>query len=426
MDGQDGKYQSYLQILREELVPALGCTEPISLAYGAALARETLGSLPERVLVEVSGNIIKNVKSVVVPNTGGLRGIEAAVAAGIVAGKSSKKLEVLAEVTPEERTRIQEYLGNCEIKVLLVDTVYPFDFTITAIRGEHYAKLRIIKYHTNLALLEKDGVILRQIAVAADAEDGLTDRSGMKVKEIIDFANTVRMEDIHEIIGRQIDYNMAIAAEGLKSDYGANIGRVLLTYGTDIKTRAKAMAAAASDARMAGCELPVIIISGSGNQGIAAATPVVVYARELGISEEKLYRALVVSSLIAIHQKTAIGRLSAFCGAVSAGCAAGAGIAYLLGGAEREIVHTLVNGLAIVSGIICDGAKPSCAAKIAAAVDAGILGYQMFLEGQQFRGGDGIITKGVEKTISNVGRLGNRGMKETDKEILRIMVGEES
>lgn len=425
MKNTDIRYRNYIQILKEELVPAMGCTEPIAIAYGAAKARETLGCIPDRVLVEASGNIIKNVKSVVVPNTGGLKGIEAAAAAGIIGGRADKILEVIAEVTPEEKTQIKAYLENTEIRVKGADTDEVFDIILTLWSGEAFVKLRISQYHTNIVYVEKNGTVLYEMGAVHAREEGLTDKSLLNVKDIIEFADTVEIEDVRDIIMRQIAYNTAISEEGLRGDYGANIGRVLLdTYGNDVKIRARAKAAAGSDARMSGCELPVIIVSGSGNQGMTASLPVVEYAKEIGASEEEMIRAVLVSDLITIHQKTGIGRLSAYCGAVSAGCGSGTGIAYLLGGRYTEICHTLVNSLAIVSGIVCDGAKPSCAGKIAAAVDAGILGYYMYKNGQQFRGGDGIITKGVEATIKNIGRLGKEGMKETDKEIIRIMVGE--
>lgn len=416
------KYQTYVQILKEELVPAMGCTEPIALAYCAAKAREVLGALPDRCVVEASGNIVKNVKSVIVPNTGGLKGIEAAAAAGVVAGDAARILEVIAGVTDEQKQQIKEYLQNTQIKVEPLETDEILDMIVTLYKGEEYSKVRIANYHTNIVLIEKNGQVLYQMGIMAAEGSNMADRSLLNVQDIYDFAKTADLDDVKEIIGRQIAYNSAISEEGLKNDWGANIGSVLRTsFGDDIRTRARAAAAAGSDARMSGCEMPVIINSGSGNQGMTASLPVIEYAKELGSSEEELYRALLLSNLVTIHQKTGIGRLSAYCGAVSAGCGAGCGIAYLMGGDYKAIAHTLVNALAIVSGIICDGAKPSCAGKIAAAVDAGILGYQMYVNHQQFYGGDGIISKGVENTIINVGRLGKEGMKETDKEIIRIM-----
>ena len=424
MEKTDQRYGAYVQILKEELKPAMGCTEPIALAYAAAVARDILGAMPEKVLVEASGSIIKNVKSVIVPNTGHLKGISAAAAAGIVAGDASRELEVISHVAPEKVPEIGKFLESAQIEVEHVENNITFDIIVTLWKGEDSAKVRIANYHTNIVHKEKNGQVLFDIPVADESEEGLTDRTLLTMEGIWDFINTMDVEDLRELLDQQISYNMTIAEEGLKNDYGANIGKVLLdTYGDDVRTRAKAMAAAGSDARMNGCELPVVINSGSGNQGITASVPVVVYASELKVSEDKMYRALALSNLTAIHQKTRIGRLSAYCGAVSAGAGAGAGIAYLCGGGYDEIAHTVVNALAVVSGIVCDGAKASCAAKIASSVDAGILGYNMYTRGQQFYSGDGIVTNGVEATIQNVGRLGKEGMKETNDEIIRIMIG---
>ncbi len=424
MKKTDEKYNAYIQILNEELRPAMGCTEPIALAYAAAVARRTLGEMPDRVLIGASGSIIKNVKSVIVPNTDHLKGIPAAAAAGIVAGDPDRELEVIANVTPEQIRGMREFLENTDIKVEYVDNGLTFDIIVTLWKGESSARVRIANYHTNVVLIEKDGKKLLDIPVAGEEEEGLTDRSLLNIKDIWDFANTVDIADVKETLDRQIHYNMTIAEEGLKGDYGANIGSVLLDmYGADLRTKARAYAAAGSDARMNGCELPVIINSGSGNQGITASVPVIVYAHELGADEEKLYRALVLSNLTAIHQKTPIGRLSAYCGAVNAGAGAGAGIAYLRGGDCEAVEHTVVNAVAILSGMVCDGAKASCAAKIAEAVDAGLIGYNMHVRGQQFNSGDGIVTSGVENTIRNVGRLAKDGMKETNAEIINIMIG---
>ena len=425
MEKSNVKYSAYVQILKEELLPAMGCTEPIALAYAAAVARKVLGELPDRVVIGASGSIIKNVKSVIVPNTDHLKGIPAAATAGIVAGDPDKELEVIAQVDPEKIPQMKEFLDKTEITVEHVDNGITFDIIVTLYKGESYSKVRIANYHTNIVLIEKNGEILKEIQVAGEEEEGLTDRSLLNMEDIWDFINTVDIADIKVVLDRQIQYNWAIAEEGIRGDYGANIGSVLLDMsGDNVRTRAKAMAAAGSDARMNGCELPVIINSGSGNQGITASVPVLVYAKELKASEDKMYRALALSNLTAIHQKTPIGRLSAYCGAVSAGAGAGAGIAYLCGGGFKEVTHTVVNALAIVSGIVCDGAKASCAAKIASAVDAGILGYNMYKRGQQFRGGDGIVTKGIEGTLKNVGRLGKEGMKETNEEIIKIMIGD--
>ena len=423
MEKANKKYDAYVQILKEELITAMGCTEPIALAYAAARCKELLGKLPEKVIVKVSGSIIKNVKSVVVPNTGGMKGIRAAVAAGFVAGRPEKKLEVISQVSDEERAAIQAYTEQADMEICYLDSGRVFDIIIEAVAGEDTAKVRIANYHTNIVLEEHNGEKLLETVVEGDQEEGLTDRSLLNMEDIWDFAMTCEIEDVRAILDHQIDCNMAIAKEGLTHPYGACIGQVMLdAYGNEIRNRASAMAAAGSDARMSGCELPVVINSGSGNQGITCSVPVIEYAKELCSGDEKMYRALALSNLVAIHQKTGIGRLSAFCGAVCAGVAAGAGIAYLRGGGFKEIAHTVVNGLAIVSGIVCDGAKPSCAAKIAASVNAGILGYEMYVRGQQFYGGDGLVTKGADNTIRNIGRLGKEGMAGTNDEIIKIMI----
>lgn len=422
------KYQDYINVLKEELIPAMGCTEPIAIAYAGAIAREHLGCLPEHVEIDVSGNIIKNVKSVIVPNTGGLRGIEVAAAAGIVAGDAAKELKVISEVSTEAVSAIHKFLESTPITVNFSDSKKIFDIMITVYGNGHSAYVRICEFHTNIVEIREDDKYVLQKDIAVEDSLGFTDRKFMNVQEIIEFADTAIIEDVKDILDLQIECNVNISEEGLAGDYGANIGKVLLkTYGTDdVKIRAKAKAAAGSDARMNGCEMPVVINSGSGNQGITASIPVIEYAKELGVSDEKRYRALLVSNLITIHLKSGIGRLSAYCGAVSAGCASGAGIAYLYGGGVDEVSHTIVNSLAITSGIICDGAKASCAAKIATAIDAGILGYHMYKEGQQFYGGDGIVSKGVENTIKNVGQLAKEGMATTDQEILKIMTKTQS
>jgi len=424
MEKIDPRYRNFVQILREELVPAMGCTEPIAIAYGAAKAREVLGRLPDTVLVEASGNIIKNVKSVVVPNTGGLKGVEAAAAAGVVAGDAGRILEVISQVSSQQKEDIRTYLADHDIRVAPAEGDEVFDIILTLTAGEDCVHLRIAGYHTNIIFIEKNGKVLLKSGEVSEAENavGLTDRSCLTVDAIVDFVETMDVEDVRELVQRQIDYNYAIAQEGMRRDWGANIGKVLRDhYGDEIKIRARYMAAAGSDARMSGCEMPVIIVSGSGNQGITASVPVIEYAKELGVDHKTMLRAVTLSDLLTIHMKTGIGRLSAYCGAVSAGCGAGAAIAYLNGGGVHEVAHTLVNALATISGMVCDGAKSSCAAKVAAAVDAGILGYNMFRSNQQFRGGDGIVAKGVEATISNIGRLGRFGMRETDREIIRIM-----
>ena len=402
MERTDERYRRYVAILEEELVAAMGCTEPIAIALAAARARELLGAEPARVEVEASGSIIKNAKSVVVPHTGGLKGIEAAAAAGIVAGRAERSLEVIAEVSPEEIAGIAAYVERASSDA-------EADACASPARS---ALVRIADFHTNIVREERDGEVLRDVAVPSEggSADGMTDRGVLSMEGIWDFAMTVELDDVRDLLDRQIACNGAIVDEGLAGDWGANIGSVMLgAYGDDVKVRACACAAAASDARMSGCELPVVINSGSGNQGITVSVPLIVYARHLGSSDEQLYRALVLSNLVAIHQKTGIGRLSAFCGAVCAGAAAGAGIAYLDGGGYCEACHAVVNALSIVAGMVCDGAKPSCAGKIAFSVNAGILGYVMYRDGQN--------------TIDSIARLGRDGMRATNDEIIRIMLG---
>lgn len=412
---------NYIRILREELRPAMGCTEPIAIAYAAAKARDVLGAMPDRLLAEVSGNIVKNVKSVVIPHTGGLRGIPAAVAAGCAAGDAGAELSVLSQVTSAQTEEIADYLEKTPIEVRCAEDAHIFDIRITAFRGDDSAYVRIADYHTNLVCIRRNGETLLE-RECVTREEGLTDRSCLSIAGIVEFADSVDPEAVAPILEEQISCNMAIAEEGLRNNYGANIGKTLLRMGNDLNSKMRACAAAASDARMNGCELPVVINSGSGNQGITASVPVIVCAREMGKSREELLRALCVSNLVTIHQKTGIGRLSAYCGAVSAGVGAGAGVAYLKGGDYEMIAHTVVNAVAVTSGIICDGAKASCAAKIASAVDAGLLGLAMYENGNQFFGGDGIVKKGVENTIATVARLARVGMEQTDKEIIHLMM----
>ena len=416
-------YSTYVQILKDELLPAMGCTEPIAVAYAGAIARQALGALPDRVVIEVSRNIIKNVKSVIVPHTGGMRGLEAACAVGIVAGKADRELEVISEVTPEQIEATQKYVQDTPMTVDFAKSDLIFDICITVYRGNESAFVRIVDYHTNVVCVRRGEEVLLSREITGKTESAMADKSLLTIENIYNFANEVKIEDVKEVLDRQIAYNMAIAEEGIRGNYGANIGKVLLkTYGEeDIKIRARAMAAAGSDARMNGCELPVVINSGSGNQGLTASLPVIIYARALGSAQEELYRALVVSNLVTIHLKTRIGSLSAYCGATAAGCGAGAGVCYLHGGRYKEIAHTIVNAVAIDSGMICDGAKASCAAKIASAVEAGLLGWKMQQHHSQFYGGDGIVVKGVENTIRNVGTLASEGMRETDRTIIRLM-----
>lgn len=421
MNKTDRRYQMYLDILQEELLPALGCTEPIAVAYAAANARSVLPGAPERLEVAVSNNIVKNVKSVIVPNTGGLKGIQAAAAIGAVAGNEKLALEVISSVTERDRESLSKFLAEKEILVKPAESTDVFDIRVDAFDGEgNHGVCRIQKTHTNVTLLAKNDVILLR-RDDAQSDRQLANREMLSVEGILDFAQTCELEDIKPVLSRQIRCNSAISNEGLKTPYGANIGK-LFTNRQDLRSRAIGRAAAGSDARMSGCDLPVIINSGSGNQGMTASLPVLTYAEELQVGEEKTYRALALSNLLTIHLRSGIGTLSAYCGAVSAGSAAGAAVCWLQGGDYDAIAHTLVNSLAIVSGIICDGAKPSCAAKIACAVDAGLFGWEMYQNGQQFFGGDGIVEKGVENTIRNVSRLGRDGMRQTDDEIVKIMI----
>lgn len=421
MNKEDSLYSIYVQILKEELVMAMGCTEPIAISYACAKATQVLDHLPDRIVVKASGSIIKNVKSVIVPHTNGLKGIEVAAAAGALYGDADAKLEVLSRATREQIEELPEYVQNTNITVQHIEQGHVFDLEIHVYYEQEHASVRIVDTHTNIVQIEKNWqVIFEDKTTSLELK---ADHSALIMKQIWDFSQTVDIDDVKEILDRQITCNMAIANEGIHNSYGANIGHVILNMDSDcVKTRAKAYAAAGSDARMNGCELPVVINSGSGNQGVTCCVPVVVYAKELDCTQEQLYRALVLSNLTAIYIKTGIGTLSAFCGAVSAGAAAGAGIAYLHNGTYKEIQHTIVNALAILSGTICDGAKASCAAKIASSVDAGIMGYYMYKNKQQFYAGDGIVAHSVDETIQNIGTLGSQGMLQTNDKIIEMMI----
>lgn len=421
MNKEDSLYSIYVQILKEELVMAMGCTEPIAISYACAKATQVLDHLPDRIVVKASGSIIKNVKSVIVPHTNGLKGIEVAAAAGALYGDADAKLEVLSRATREQIEELPEYVQNTNITVQHIEQGHVFDLEIHVYYEQEHASVRIVDTHTNIVQIEKNWqVIFEDKTTSLELK---ADHSALIMKQIWDFSQTVDIDDVKEILDRQITCNMAIANEGIHNSYGANVGHVILNMDSDcVKTRAKAYAAAGSDARMNGCELPVVINSGSGNQGITCCVPVVVYAKELDCTQEQLYRALVLSNLTAIYIKTGIGTLSAFCGAVSAGAAAGAGIAYLHNGTYKEIQHTIVNALAILSGTICDGAKASCAAKIASSVDAGIMGYYMYKNKQQFYAGDGIVAHSVDETIQNIGTLGSQGMLQTNDKIIEMMI----
>lgn len=413
----------YTDILHKELVPAMGCTEPIAVAYSAALARSVLGEIPESVNLKVSGNIIKNVKSVIVPHTGSRKGLVTAAAAGICFGREDKELEVLSDASEEDIKKLDSYISSAEITVEKSDSDCPFDIQTEVRRGESTAYVRIAGHHTNVVKISKNGETVLEKPFSDKTVRASENRKLLNIKDIVDYADSVGTNEIKDVLERQIEYNMSIAEEGMKGGYGAEIGKILLrSYGNSVQNRAKAWAAAGSDARMNGCELPVVINSGSGNQGMTASIPVIIYARECSISQEFLLRALAVSNLVTVHLKDGIGSLSAYCGATSAGAGAGAGICYLYGGKYEQIAHTVVNALAINSGMICDGAKASCAAKIASAVEAGLLGWQMTQHDREFHGGDGIVAKGVESTIDAVSRLARDGMRTTDAEILNLML----
>ena len=417
-------YQTYVEILNRELVSAMGCTEPIAIAYCAAKARSVLGEIPDKVTICASGNIIKNVKSVVVPNTEGRRGVKVAAAAGIIGGNENGGLLVIADIPPGVKYHIEPYLAQADMEVEALDSESLLEVEITVQKGEESAKVHIVDEHTNIVSIEKNGEVIfeKQEGDDAAAEDE-PDYTLLTVANIIEFADTCELADVAEVLEKQIRCNMEIAEEGLKGDFGANVGKTIMMEGqNNIRTKAKAYAAAGSDARMGGCELPVVINSGSGNQGLTTSVPVILYAEEAGVSHEKLLRGLLVANLVTLHAKTDIGRLSAYCGVVTAGAGAAAGIAYINGGDRKTISHTIVNTLAISSGIVCDGAKASCAAKIAVAVESGLLGYEMYQNGQEFYDGDGLVLKGVENTIRNYGYLGRVAMHETNTEIIHMMI----
>ena len=431
MELTDFDCNQFIAILQEELVPALGCTEPIAIAYAGAHARALLGKIPDRVCIKSSGNIIKNVKSVTVPNSGNMKGIPAAAAIGIIGGNPDKGLEVLADITESDIARTKEFLEKVPCKVSLLDTVASLHFIVEVFAGADSASVEIIHQHTNIVRTTKNGKEVLSVPFdPASANAALTDRSGLSVKKILEFADTIDLDRVRPILERQIDYNTRIAQEGLEHRYGINAGANLLKaaeaeQAVTLKIRAQAAAAAGSDARMSGCTLPVVTNSGSGNQGLTASLPVIVFAEEKKLSHDRLLRGLLVSNLIAIHQKTRIGRLSAYCGAVSAGCGSGAAVTYLSGGSYEQVCETITNTLAVVSGIVCDGAKPSCASKIASSVDAALNAHYLAMQNRVFEPGEGIVKGDIEKTIAGVGSVAADGMRETDKVILRIMVDDD-
>lgn len=419
---EEKQYQCYVTILRQELIPALGCTEPIALALAAAKAREILGEFPDKLRITCSGNIIKNVKGVTVPNSGGLKGIEIAAALGCVGGNSEEVLNVLEGITDEQRKKSYQLVENGFCTCQLKENVENLYIVAKAMKGGHFAEVTIMEHHNQITKIVKDNEVMFE---KNSAKKEAVDKTVLSVDGIIEFANTVRIEDVKEVLDRQIEYNSAISERGLTSEYGAQVGRTLLECydKNDVQVRARASAAAGSDARMSGCALPVIINSGSGNQGMTTSLPVLEYAKEWKVSREMLYRALCVSNLIALEQKKYIGSLSAYCGAVCAACGAGAAITYMRGGDTCEIEATITNTIGNVGGIICDGAKPSCAAKIASAVDAAILGHNMAMKSRAFQNGEGLVQDNAQDTIKAFGIVGKEGMKQTDIEVLNLMLG---
>lgn len=414
-------YAIYEEALAEELIPAMGCTEPIAIAYCAAVCREQLGAEPEQIEIWVSRNIIKNVKSVVVPNTDHMKGIEVACAAGIVAAHSERQLEVLAYITAEEKVALKELAESGKIKIHVSEEPDIFYIRVFLAANGQNAEVTIRTDHTNVTSIKKNGATILSKPIVPEEEEA---KSLWRIEDVLDAARHMPLDNVKHLLERQIEYNMAISKEGLNHDYGASIGKILLRRDPEsLRTRARASAAAGSDARMNGCELPVVITSGSGNQGITASVPVVIYAHALAASEEKLLRAVLLSDLITIYLKQGIGKLSAYCGAISAGCGSGAGIAYLHDCTDEQIEHAVENALAINSGIICDGAKSSCAAKIAMAVEGGLLGFDMAMAERNFEGGDGIVQETADETIAAVGKIASQGMVETDKEIIDVMLG---
>lgn len=413
--------ENYLSVLNRELIPALGCTEPVAIAYAAAKARSVLGQFPERMVIRCSGNIIKNVKGVTVPNSNGLRGVDVAAVLGVVGGDAERELEVLEGITPAHIKKTKELLAanfcRCEHQ-REVENLY---ISAAVFAGEHFAEVTMINRHTLITKIVHDGEILYSRELSE--ESGHVDWALWSVKDILVFAEEVDIAKVQNILDRQIEMNTRVSKEGLSQNYGAQVGKTLLEiYGDNLETRARAKAAAGSDARMGGCSMPVVINSGSGNQGITITLPIVEYAMEWKVPKETLYRALLIGNLISIYQKHFIGNLSAFCGAVTASSGVGAAITYMAGGGYEKISQTITNIAGNVGGIVCDGAKASCAAKIASAVDAAILGHRLSMKGLGFHAGEGIVQKDVDETIRSIGYVGCVGMKQTDVEILKIML----
>ncbi len=412
----------FLAILGEELIPAMGCTEPIALAFAAAKAKEVLGAVPEKIIAKCSGNIIKNVRCVSIPNSGGMTGIETACVLGALCGDVSREMEVLEAVTPEGLEESIGFIENGGCAVEYLESPIPLHFIIRLEKGEDLAEVEVRHSHTNIVRISKNGETLFATEDFGEAT-AVADRGELSVENIFDFANEVEISKIEPFTKRQIECNMAIAKVGMEGKFGIGIGKEMLEMNPEsVFVKMRAFAAAGSEARMCGCNMPVIITSGSGNQGIASSVPVIVYAKEKGIPEEKMFRALAFSSLLTVFQKEYIGKLSAFCGAVSASCAAGAAITYISGGTVKQIKDTIDNTLADIPGIICDGAKSSCAAKIASALDAALFAHVLAMKGKVYQANTGIIQSDAGKTIRSVGHIGKVGMKQTDSEIVKMMI----
>ncbi len=423
MNGREDYFQSFSELLQKELVPALGCTEPIAIAYAAAKARELLGVIPERMVARCSGNIIKNVKSVIVPSTDGMRGISVSAIIGAVGGDASKGLEVLTGVTHEEILLAKRLEAQKICKVELLENVPNLDIIIEASSGADTSLVELRNAHTNIYRMEKNGEVLYRSSCADGTGDAGGQKPELSLEKIKDYAEHVCLDEIEDTLRQQLRCNLAIAREGMEGEYGASVGKTILRhFGNRWEERACAYAAAGSDARMSGCCLPVVINSGSGNQGITASVPVYIYAQNQGVDEETMLRALAFSNLVAIYQKQKLGKLSAYCGAVSAATGAGAAITFLAGGTMEQISDTITNTLANVSGIVCDGAKSSCAAKIATALHAAITAHYMAMDDYVFQPGEGLVRGTLEQTVSAYTTMGRVGMRDTDIEILKLMI----
>ena len=416
MKKADSDYRAFLDILKEELIPAGGCTEPIAIAYTAAVARKTLGCRPEHMDVYASGNLIKNAKGVYIPNGGELRGVDAAAILGALGGNADRMLEVLLDLPDGVLDETQALMQQNYCKVHVIQGSEALHLIVNVQADGQTAEVELKNAHTHIVRIEKNGESVFR-AEEDGTQDGFTDHSCLTVEKIVDFANTCDLADIEPTLQKQIDCNMQIAEEGLNNRWGVNVGKLYYENGKLLQ----AYAAAASDARMSGCNLPVVIVSGSGNQGATASLPVIIYAQKHNIGREQLLRALALSDLIAIHLKSGIGRLSAYCGAVCAATGAGCAMTYLDGGTLEQIDQTITNSIATSSGMVCDGAKPSCAAKIATSLESAIMAHDLAMANRTFQSGEGIVMDNVEQTIDAVGCVASQGMHITDQVIRNLM-----